>query len=65
MPIQVDLDDLHDILLFFRGDGNGEGSHNNLARKIALAGKEWTRSFWRKEDMAAYLFRLVLLFTSL
>jgi len=59
VPIQVDFDDLQDALLFFRGDGNGEGSHENLARKIALAGREWSRAIWRVEDVAAYLFRLV------
>jgi hypothetical protein len=49
-------------LLFFRGDGNGEGGHDNLARKIAMAGREWSRTFWRKEDLIAYLFRFVQYF---
>ena len=57
VPVQVDFDDLHDALLFFRGDGNGEGNHERHAHKIALAGKEWSSAFWRTEDVAAYLFR--------
>jgi len=64
VPIQIDLSDLHDSLLFFRGDGNGEGGHDNLARKIAMAGREWSRTFWRKEDLIAYLFRFVQILVS-
>ncbi|KAF8154717.1 glycosyl transferase family 90-domain-containing protein [Crassisporium funariophilum] len=60
IPIQVDLSDLHDALLFFRGDGNGEGAHENLGRKIAVAGREWSRTFWRREDAISYFFRLTL-----
>ena len=57
IPIQLDLSDLHDALLFFRGDANGDGAHEDLARKIAVAGREWSKTFWRKEDLAAYFFR--------
>ncbi|KAF8960655.1 glycosyl transferase family 90-domain-containing protein [Flammula alnicola] len=60
VPIQVDLSDLHDALLFFRGNGNGDGAHENLARKIAVAGRQWSKTFWRKEDLTAYFFRLIL-----
>ncbi|XP_006456003.1 hypothetical protein AGABI2DRAFT_77669 [Agaricus bisporus var. bisporus H97] len=60
VPVQVDLSDLHDALLFFRGDLYGEGSHHELARKIAHEGREWAKRFWRKEDMTAYAFRLML-----
>lgn len=59
VPVQVDLSDLHDALLFFRGDLYGEGSHHELARKIAHEGREWAKRFWRKEDMTAYAFRYV------
>jgi hypothetical protein len=24
-----------------------------------MAGREWSRTFWRKEDLIAYLFRFV------
>lgn len=57
VPVQVDLSDLHDVLLFFRGDLYGKGSHHDLARKIAQNGRQWAQKFWRKEDMTAYVFR--------
>jgi hypothetical protein len=57
IPIQLDLSDLHDALLFFRGDANGDGAHEDMARKIAVAGREWSMTFWRKEDLTAYFFR--------
>lgn len=61
VPIQVDLSDLHDALSFFRGGLNGTGAHDDMAKKIAQEGKEWSQQFWRKEDMVAYLFRWVSL----
>lgn len=57
VPIQTDYSDLHDSLLFFRGGLYGEGSHEDLARKIASDGRRWSKTFWRKEDITAYLFR--------
>ncbi|EDQ99870.1 uncharacterized protein LACBIDRAFT_295861 [Laccaria bicolor S238N-H82] len=60
IPIQLDLSDLHDALLFFRGDANGDGAHEDMARKIAVSGREWSKTFWRKEDLTAYFFRLML-----
>ncbi|KAG6825268.1 hypothetical protein H0H92_004252 [Tricholoma furcatifolium] len=60
IPVQADLSDLADSLTFFRGDANGEGGHDDLAKKIATAGREWSLNFWRKEDMTAYMFRLFL-----
>ncbi|KAG6918814.1 hypothetical protein DXG01_011566 [Tephrocybe rancida] len=60
IPIQTDLSDLPDALSFFRGDPNGQGAHDDLARKIAAAGRDWSLKFWRKEDLTAYMFRLFL-----
>ena len=60
VPIQLDLSDLHDALFFFRGDGNGDGAHEHLSRKIAVAGRKWSKTFWRQEDLIAYFFRFVL-----
>ncbi|KZT55623.1 glycosyltransferase family 90 protein [Calocera cornea HHB12733] len=62
VPVQVDLSDLYDILTFFAGDvaAGGKGGHDALAREIALQGREWSRAFWRKEDMVAYTWRLML-----
>ncbi|KAH8928131.1 hypothetical protein BT69DRAFT_1329860 [Atractiella rhizophila] len=46
---------------YFVGTPNGEDNgHDNDAAKIAAAGKEWARDYWRREDMAAYMFLLVL-----
>ncbi|KAF9240418.1 glycosyl transferase family 90-domain-containing protein [Melanogaster broomeanus] len=53
VPIQISYTDLHDTVAFFRG-------HDDLAAHIAAAGKEWSQHFWRKEDMTAYLYRLLL-----
>lgn len=57
IPVQNDLSDLYDSLIFFRGDPNGDGAHDDLARKIAYAGRDWSLRFWRKEDLTAYMFR--------
>ncbi|GAA5851432.1 hypothetical protein JCM3766R1_004574 [Sporobolomyces carnicolor] len=61
VPLKVDYSDLFPILAFFQGSPyDGSGSHDDLAEKIATAGAEWARDFWRWEDMQAYLLRLVL-----
>ena len=71
----MDLSDLFDALLFFRGGllGPGDGGpdtdsgfvassahHEDLARRIATAGREWSLKYWRREDLTAYMFRLFL-----
>ncbi|PVF92131.1 hypothetical protein CPB86DRAFT_718049 [Serendipita vermifera] len=60
VPVKIDLTDLYDIMLFFRGDGAGNPGYDDLASKIAAAGKQWSKTFWRKEDQTAYMFRLML-----
>ncbi|TRM65673.1 glycosyltransferase family 90 protein [Schizophyllum amplum] len=60
IPVQIDLTDLHDAIVFFRGDGAGRGAHEDLAKKIALAGAQWGAEFWRQEDLRAYFVRLIL-----
>ncbi|KAG5653815.1 hypothetical protein H0H81_010283 [Sphagnurus paluster] len=57
IPVQNDYSDLYDSLLFFRGDLDGRNAHDDLAEKIATAGREWSLRFWRKEDLTAYMFR--------
>lgn len=59
VPVKMDYTDLYDTLAFFRGDEDGEGAHDDLAEKIAAAGREWSLTFWRREDMVAYMFRCV------
>ncbi|KAJ7472379.1 glycosyl transferase family 90-domain-containing protein [Mycena galericulata] len=60
IPIQLDLSDLHDALVFFRGDASGNVAHQTLARKIARAGRVWSKMFWRREDMVAHFYGLIL-----
>ena len=37
-----------------------QGGQDALAQDIAETGQEWAQTYWRKEDMTAYLFRLYL-----
>ncbi|KAL5485021.1 hypothetical protein ACEPAI_7663 [Sanghuangporus weigelae] len=60
VPIAYDYSDLYDAFIFFRGDITGAGNHDELAKKIALAGSKWASTFWRQEDATAYMFRLLL-----
>ncbi|KAJ7721130.1 glycosyl transferase family 90-domain-containing protein [Mycena metata] len=53
VPIQNLYTDLLDTLLFFR-------AHDERGARIAAAGCEWSRRFWREEDLVAYNFRLFL-----
>ena len=57
VPVQLDFTDLYDALAFFRGDENGEGGHDALARKIAVEGRKWSKKYWRREDLQAYFIR--------
>ncbi|GAA5909757.1 hypothetical protein JCM6882_002666 [Rhodosporidiobolus microsporus] len=61
VPIKTDYTDLLPVMAFFKGSPyDGSGGHDDIAEKIATAGKEWTGDFWRWEDMQAYFFRLLL-----
>lgn len=51
IPIKADLTDLYDVMSFFK-DG-----HDDHAKEIAAAGKTWSKTFWRQEDMMSYQFR--------
>ncbi|KAG9311520.1 hypothetical protein JVU11DRAFT_7723 [Chiua virens] len=52
VPIQVSYVDLYDAVAFFR-------AHDELAARIANAGRDWSRRYWRRVDMTAYLYRCV------
>lgn len=43
VPIKVDYSDLYDAMTFFRGGPDGKNGHDELGKKIGLAGKEWAR----------------------
>ncbi|KAG5719518.1 KDEL motif-containing protein 1, partial [Termitomyces sp. T112] len=60
VPVQVDYSDVYDALAFFRGGLYGEDRREELARTIANEGRAWSRTFWRKEDITAYVYRLIL-----
>jgi hypothetical protein len=38
-------------MAFFSGDLDGRNGHEEEAKKIAAAGKEYTAKHWRYEDM--------------
>ncbi|KAJ4294985.1 hypothetical protein N0V90_006993 [Kalmusia sp. IMI 367209] len=71
VPMHSSFGDLYGILEYFVGyrtrigadSGTKvilEGSHDEQARRIAMAGKEWAEKVLRKEDMLVYLLRLLL-----
>ncbi|KAL8281344.1 hypothetical protein RQP46_006378 [Phenoliferia psychrophenolica] len=60
IPIQVDYSDMWDVMSFFRGDLAGNGAHDDLAKEIAEAGKEWVGECFRWADLEAYQYRLLL-----
>ena len=43
VPIKSDYSDLTDAAAFFIGAPDGTGSHDNLAKKLALNGKKWAQ----------------------
>ncbi|KDE09242.1 hypothetical protein MVLG_00562 [Microbotryum lychnidis-dioicae p1A1 Lamole] len=60
VPISPDYKDLWEVMAFFKGDENGRGEHDALAKEIAMAGKEFAKTCWRMEDMRIYTYRLLL-----
>ncbi|KAF8350842.1 hypothetical protein F5887DRAFT_1210317 [Amanita rubescens] len=38
---------------------SGRDGEDELVREIGRAGREWSKRFWRKEDMTVYLWRLI------
>ncbi|KAL9083792.1 MAG: hypothetical protein Q9159_005580 [Coniocarpon cinnabarinum] len=41
-------------------DAEARAGHDEVAKKIAMDGSEWTRTALRNEDMLAYVYRLIL-----
>ncbi|OJA17130.1 hypothetical protein AZE42_02586 [Rhizopogon vesiculosus] len=56
VPIQNAYSDLYDALVFFRGDLAVREAREELVANIAREGMEWSLTFWREDDMVAYLF---------
>ncbi|GAA98278.1 glycosyltransferase family 90 protein [Mixia osmundae IAM 14324] len=65
VPVRLDYGDIYDIMAFFRGNDEGVGEHEAMARQLADNGRTWARDFFRRVDMAAYMFRLTLEMASL
>ncbi|GFZ45441.1 hypothetical protein JCM24511_03167 [Saitozyma sp. JCM 24511] len=66
IPSQVDYSDIYSIMSFFIGPPDGRaGGHEDLARGIAEAGRQFALEHWRWEDMQAYMFRLLLEYSRL
>ena len=40
-------------MAFFRGGLRGEGAHDELAKEIALAGKEWAEKYYVRAHTSA------------
>ncbi|VBB82067.1 Putative Glycosyltransferase Family 90 [Podospora comata] len=58
VPMDSRFGDWYGIMEFFLGvDGTGR---DEVARKIAMEGKEWAERVLRKEDMQVYVLRLLL-----
>ncbi|KAH7090063.1 hypothetical protein BKA62DRAFT_726182 [Auriculariales sp. MPI-PUGE-AT-0066] len=60
VPVKVDYGDLYDIMAFFRGFPDGTPGNDAMAEKIATAGRDWAKRFWRDEDVTAYTWRMYL-----
>ncbi|GAA5862713.1 hypothetical protein JCM8547_003522 [Rhodosporidiobolus lusitaniae] len=60
VPISTDLSDLWTVMAFFKGDAEGKGSHDAMAKEIASEGKRWAENHWRFVDMEIYMYRLLL-----
>lgn len=70
IPLRADMADLYDVTQFLLGsDADAEGTpggdegrrkRDEMGREIGEAGRDWSLSYWRHEDMVAYQFRLVL-----
>jgi hypothetical protein len=50
VPVQNSYGDLLDALVFFR-------AHDKAGARIAAAGREWSRRYWREEDLVGYMYR--------
>lgn len=41
-------------MAFFAGDNLGQGAHDDLAKEIAMAGKDWAEKHWFVGDFLLY-----------
>ncbi|ODV90446.1 glycosyltransferase family 90 protein [Tortispora caseinolytica NRRL Y-17796] len=60
IPVDCRLTDLHKLLTYFVGFENVLPSHQGMAQRIALDGRDFAKSALRREDMEIYFFLLML-----
>lgn len=61
VPMDTRFGDWYGIMEYFLGDRErGVRGHDEVAEKIAMAGREWAAKALRKEDMQVYVLRLLL-----
>lgn len=61
VPMDNTFIDIYGIMEYFVGDAKaGVEGHDEVAKDIALGGKEWAEKVLRKEDMQVYVLRLLL-----
>ncbi|KAG8887473.1 F-actin-capping protein subunit alpha [Tulasnella sp. 332] len=54
-PIQHDFSDLYSSIAFFTGTPDGQGEHDEVARRIAEHSVDYVLKHWRWEDMQVYV----------
>lgn len=61
VPMDSRFGDWYGIMEYFLGNPEtGAKPHDEVAKKIAMAGREWADKALRKEDMQVYVYRLLL-----
>lgn len=58
VPIKIDYSDIYDTMAYFVGTPDGQGGHDSIAEKIGESGRQWTKKYWRRADMAFVFFSL-------
>lgn len=52
VPIKIDYSDIYDTMAYFVGTPEGQGGHDSIAEKMGEQGRQWTKKYWRRADMA-------------
>lgn len=66
VPFDSTYIDIYGIMEYFMGNKDaGVEGHDEAAKEIAYAGRDWAAKVLRKEDMQLYVFRLLLEFARL
>lgn len=61
VPFNLDASDLPSLMAFFAGaPSTGHSAHDDLARAIGERGREFVERYWRREDIQAWIWRVLL-----